>query len=133
MTLVVDLIDKRRQVAQRLLMLHIDRHSHIGPPEDFAAYNAEITECQRQIQEINNFYFFLTIKPPLTGGLIVWYKAKKFLKIYFFTAIFNALPDLNLGTLVAAILIFSPVRGLTPSRAFLLPTEKVPKPVRVIP
>ncbi|OIO47023.1 MAG: hypothetical protein COS76_02215 [Candidatus Portnoybacteria bacterium CG06_land_8_20_14_3_00_39_12] len=54
MTLVVDLIDKRRQVAQRLLMLHIDRHSHIGPPEDFAAYNAEITECQRQIQEINN-------------------------------------------------------------------------------
>jgi len=42
------------------------------------------------------------------------------------------LPALNLGTVVALILIFSPVRGLTPIRAALLEVLKVPKPVIVI-
>src|SRR5271166_1773013 len=39
-------------------------------------------------------------------------------------------PGLNLGCFEAAILIFSPVRGLRPSDAAREATEKVPKPTR---
>lgn len=41
-------------------------------------------------------------------------------------------PALNFTTLAAGMLIFSPVRGLRPSRAALVPTLKVPKPTSVI-
>ena len=42
----------------------------------------------------------------------------------------NPLPGLNLACFDAAILIFSPVRGLRPSDAAREATEKVPKPTR---
>ena len=42
---------------------------------------------------------------------------------------FNAFPALNLGTLVALILIISPVWGFLPALALLFATEKVPNPV----
>jgi len=48
----------------------------------------------------------------------------------YLTASLSDLPALNLGTVVALILIFSPVRGLTPIRAALFETLKVPKPVK---
>src|SRR5690606_18169384 len=47
-----------------------------------------------------------------------------------FTASFNALPALKLGTLAAAICISAPVCGLRPVRAARSFTEKVPKPTR---
>jgi len=51
---------------------------------------------------------------------------------YYLTASLRDLPALNLGTVLAEILILAPVRGLTPMRAALLETLKVPKPVKVI-
>src|SRR5258708_17237929 len=42
----------------------------------------------------------------------------------------NPLPGLNLACFDAAILIFSPVRGLRPSDAAREATENVPKPTR---
>src|SRR5271157_1696868 len=49
----------------------------------------------------------------------------------YFTASFNALPAVNFGTFLAAILIGLPVWGFLPVLAALLETEKVPKPTRV--
>jgi hypothetical protein len=49
----------------------------------------------------------------------------------YFTALFSALPAVNFGTFLAGILISLPVWGFRPTRAFRLPTLKVPKPTRV--
>jgi hypothetical protein len=50
------------------------------------------------------------------------------IKLYFFlNRSFRALPGENLGSLEAAILIFSPVRGFRPLLAFLFTMEKEPK------
>jgi hypothetical protein len=49
---------------------------------------------------------------------------------YLFTASLNALPAENFGTFLAAILIALPVLGFLPVLAFLLESEKVPKPTR---
>ncbi len=51
--------------------------------------------------------------------------------VNYFTAAFNDLPAVNLGTFFAAIFIGSPVCGFLPFRADLFVTEKVPKPTRV--
>src|SRR3990167_10868208 len=48
----------------------------------------------------------------------------------YLTRSFNAFPALNLGTFFPGICIFLPVAGLTPVRAFLFITEKVPNPVK---
>lgn len=47
-----------------------------------------------------------------------------------FTMSLRPLPALNFGALLAAIWIFSPVRGLRPSEAARAATEKLPKPTR---
>src|SRR6185437_15638477 len=47
-----------------------------------------------------------------------------------FTASFRPFPALNFGCFDAAILIFSPVRGLRPSEAARFDTVKVPNPTR---
>ena len=47
----------------------------------------------------------------------------------YFTAFFNKAPALNLGALLAAILISLPVAGLRPLRAARFVTANVPKPV----
>jgi len=49
----------------------------------------------------------------------------------YFTAFFSFNPALNFGTLAAAILMVSPVRGLRPVRALRLLIEKVPKPTKL--
>ncbi len=49
----------------------------------------------------------------------------------YFTALFSALPAVNFGTFLAGILISLPVWGFRPTRAFRLPTLKVPKPTKV--
>lgn len=46
-------------------------------------------------------------------------------------AAFNSFPALNFGTVVAAMLIDSPVRGLRPILAARSDVEKVPNPTRV--
>ena len=53
------------------------------------------------------------------------------IKKNYFTAAFRALPGVNLTTFLAGILISLPVWGFRPTRAFLLPTLKVPKPTKV--
>jgi hypothetical protein len=45
-------------------------------------------------------------------------------------AAFKAAPAENLGTFLAAILIYLPVRGFLPVLAFLEATENVPNPIR---
>jgi len=50
----------------------------------------------------------------------------------YFTAPLNLFPGLNLATFEAGMLISLPVLGFRPFRDFLLATEKVPKPVKVI-
>lgn len=52
-----------------------------------------------------------------------------FMNINYLTASFKALPALNAGTVVAAILIAAPVCGLRPSRAARSRVSKVPKPI----
>src|SRR5512137_2425396 len=54
-----------------------------------------------------------------------------FIAAHYFTASFNALPAVNLGTFLAAILIGAPVWGFLPFLAALFVTENVPKPTRV--
>ena len=53
----------------------------------------------------------------------------KNLKNLYFIASFRALPARNLGLIEAGICIFSPVRGLIPSRAARRATRKVPNPL----
>ena len=53
----------------------------------------------------------------------------RFVFIDYFTKSLKALPALNAGTLQAAILIFSPVCGFLPSRAYLSRASNVPKPI----
>ena len=48
---------------------------------------------------------------------------------YLFTASFNALPALKAGVLQAAIVMFSFVRGLIPTRSPRSRTSNVPKPI----
>ncbi len=48
---------------------------------------------------------------------------------FLFTAVLNAAPALKRGTVAAAILSFSPVRGFLPTRAARLAALKVPKPI----
>lgn len=48
----------------------------------------------------------------------------------YLTASLRPLPALNLGTLLAAILMLAPVCGFLPTLAALLETVKVPKPVK---
>jgi len=52
----------------------------------------------------------------------------RFNPCYLLTLSASAFPALNLTTFFAAILIFFPVCGFRPSRAFLFTTEKVPNP-----
>src|SRR3990170_3074398 len=47
------------------------------------------------------------------------------------TAALSVLPAENLGTVVAGIMTFAPVRGLTPMRAARAEVENLPKPVKV--
>ena len=49
-------------------------------------------------------------------------------RFYYFTACLSSLPGLKAGTLVAGIVIASPVCGLRPLRSARSLTSKVPKP-----
>ena len=49
----------------------------------------------------------------------------------YFNALLKRFPGLNLATRLAGIFISFPVWGFLPILAFLLATEKVPKPVRL--
>ena len=59
-------------------------------------------------------------KPLITQG---------FGRLNYFTASLRALPGLNAGTLLAGILISSPVCGLRPLRSARERTSKLPKPI----
>src|SRR5208282_705983 len=74
---------------------------------------------------------FITIKINLAHGLYGKF-CNKLTKFHYLTFSLRVLPALNLTTFDAGILIFSPVRGLRPSRCGLATTLKVPKPTSVI-
>ena len=59
---------------------------------------------------------------------VMYYRVFLFFNDYF-TASFKALPALNAGTLVAAIVISLPVCGLRPLRAARPRISKLPKPI----
>lgn len=69
-------------------------------------------------------FVFLKQKKQPRNRMVVMFIALNYL-----TASFKALPALNAGTVVAAILIESPVCGLRPSRAARSRVSKVPKPI----